>query len=52
MASDRVVSLRVAHSSIAVTVAAGMREDTIGSRPVAGRPRFLFWSTFIDFFMN
>ena len=51
-ATDRVVAYLAAHSSIAVTVAAGMREDTIGSRPVAGRPGFLFWSTFIDFFMN
>jgi hypothetical protein len=52
MASDRVVSLRVAHSSIAAMVASGILEDTIGSRPVAGLPRFLFWSTFIDFFTN
>jgi hypothetical protein len=33
-------------------VASGIREDTIRPRPVAGRPRFFFWSTFIDFFMN
>jgi hypothetical protein len=46
-----VVSLCSAHSSTALTVSAGMRDDTIGSRPVAGRPRFFFWSTFIDFFM-
>jgi len=52
MAPERVVSLRLAHSSIVPTVAAGIRADTIGSRPVAGRPRFFFWSTFIDFFMN
>src|SRR4249919_3977415 len=51
MAPERVVSLRVAHLSIAPTVAAGIRADTIGSRPVAGRPRFFFWSTFIDLFM-
>jgi len=51
MASERVVSLCAAHLSIALTVAAGIRDETIGSRPVAGRPRFFFWSTFIDFFM-
>jgi len=51
MASDRVVSFLTAHSSIASTVGAGIRDETIGSRPVAGRPRFFFWSTFIDFFM-
>jgi hypothetical protein len=51
MASERVVSFFAAQASMALMVLAGMREDTIGSRPVAGRPRPLFWSTFIDFFM-
>ncbi len=52
MASERVVSLSAAHSSIVATLASGIREDTIRPRPVAGRPRLFFWSTFIDFFMN
>jgi len=52
IASERVVSAFTAHRSICATISAGMREDTIGSRPVAGRPRRLFWSTFIDFLMN
>jgi hypothetical protein len=51
MASDRVASFFAAHSSIASTMGAGIRDETIGSRPVAGRPRLFFWSTFIDFFM-
>jgi hypothetical protein len=50
MALDRVVFLRDAHSSRALTMGAGIRAETIGSRPVAGRPLF-FWSTFIDFFI-
>jgi hypothetical protein len=52
MASDRVVSFFVAQASTSATMLAGIRDDTMGSRPVAGRPRFGFWSTFIDFFMN
>jgi hypothetical protein len=52
MACDRVVSFLAAQSSTAAIISAGIRDDTIGERPVAGRPRPLFWSTFIDFFMN
>jgi hypothetical protein len=52
MASERVVSFCTAQASIVATVASGIREDTITPRPVAGRPRFFFWSTFIDFFMD
>ena len=52
MASERVVSFFEAHSLSASTVDGGIRDETMLPRPVAGRPRFFFWSTFIDFFMN
>jgi hypothetical protein len=52
MASERVVSFCAAHASTVATVASGIRDDTMTPRPVAGRPRPFFWSTFIDFFMN
>jgi hypothetical protein len=52
MPSERVVSFFEAHSSTASTVEGGIRDETMVPRPVAGRPRFVFWSTFIDFFMN
>jgi hypothetical protein len=51
MASERVVSFLEAHLSTSSTVEGGIRDETIVPRPVAGRPRFFFWSTFIDFFM-
>ena len=52
MASERVVSFVEAQLSTALTTGGGRREETIVPRPVAGRPRLFFWSTFIDFLMN
>jgi hypothetical protein len=52
MASERVVSFLRAQSSTLSTKGGGMRDETIVPRPVAGRPRPFFWSTFIDFFMD
>jgi hypothetical protein len=46
------VSFIVAQASTSAINAAGIRDVTCGSRPVAGRPRFLFGVTFIDFFIN
>ena len=52
MASERVVALCVAHSSTASTVEGGIRDETMVPRPVAGRPRDLFFlSTIIDLVM-
>ena len=52
MASERVVSFVEAQSSTALTAGGARREETNVARPVAGRPRLPFWTTFIDFFMN
>jgi len=51
-ASDRVVSFAAAQASTSAIKADGIREVTCGSRPVAGRPRFFFGVTFINFFTN
>jgi hypothetical protein len=44
-----VLSLLAAHSSSLAKTSVGIRAEIMGSRPVAGRPRPLFWSTNIDF---
>jgi hypothetical protein len=53
IADERVAPFAVAQASTWSINGCGMREVTCGSRPVAGRPRRLFFGvTFIDFFMN
>jgi hypothetical protein len=51
MASERLTSLDSAHASTSAVRSTGSRTAETGSRPVAGRPRF-FWFTLIDFAMN